>query len=293
MSFVRIGDVELFFIEAGSLKLDGGAMFGTVPRELWKNWTPPDAQNRILLSTRCVLVKTPTRNILIDGGVGSHWDTKFSDMFAVNSQGLEGALKDQAGILAKDVSNVIVTHWHFDHVGGLVKSNSHDHELVRIFENAEIHTQLSNFNTARDPSDRERASYLSKTWAPYEKSGQIVLGQLRQSMDIEEVCSGVFVQRSDGHTIGQQIVHLPIGSEHLVFCADLIPTSHHVKPHYSMGYDVQPLVLEREKRLLLTQAAAQNWTLIFEHDPYVSAAKVIQKESSKGLSFELVPVSTK
>lgn len=288
MARVRIGDVEIFFVDAGKLRLDGGSMFGSVPKPLWSQWVETDAKNRIALATRSLLIKAPKYCALIDGGVGSHWDEKFKDMFAIEATPLETALKQQAGVSPDDVTHVVVTHWHFDHVGGLVRRNA-DGDYTPVFKNAEVYTQLANFNVAKKPYDREKASYLQCAWAPYESTGQLIVGQLAHSLDTEELFHGVHAQRSDGHTIGQQLVHLPLGKEHLVFCADLIPTHHHLKPHFSMGFDVQPLVLEDEKKALLRQSAAKGWTLIFEHDTEMPAARVVQRDSAKGPVFDLKP----
>lgn len=285
---VRIGDIEIFFINAGSLKLDGGSMFGSVPKELWNRWTPADEKNRIPLATRSMIIKSQKYCALIDGGVGSHWDARFLEMFAIEASPLEVALKDAANLRVDEVTDVIVSHWHFDHVGGLVAKKG-DGAMEPVFKNARVHTQLANLNVAENPSDREKASYLSSAWLPYEKSGQLILSHLKKSLDTEEIFTGVHIQRTDGHTIGQQMVHIALEKEHLVFCADLIPTHHHLKPHYSMGFDVQPLILETEKKEMLKLAAKHNWVLVFEHDTVMPAAKVHQRQTSKGVVFELEP----
>jgi glyoxylase-like metal-dependent hydrolase (beta-lactamase superfamily II) len=285
---VRIGDLEIFFLNAGALRLDGGSMFGSVPKELWQRWTPPDDKNRIELSTRSLVIRTPKACVLVDGGVGSHWDDKFNGLFEISAAPLEQVLQSEVGIGPDEITDVVVTHWHFDHVGGLVKRTP-DGKHAPVFSNAQVHVQLANQNVAEAPSDRERASYLSETWQPYEVRGQLVLSHLSHSLDTEEILSGVHVQRTDGHTIGQQMVHVVAGKEHFVFCADLIPTQYHLKPHYSMGYDVQPLVLEREKKEVLRLAAKHGWVLIFEHDMSLPAAKVHLRETARGPVYELEP----
>ncbi len=285
---VRIGDLEINLLNAGSLKLDGGSMFGSVPRELWKIWTPPDDKNRIELSTRSMVIRSKSFCALVDGGVGSHWGEKFNGMYEVSATALEVSLQSEVGISAADITHVIVTHWHFDHVGGLVKKDA-DGNYQAVFTNAEVLGQLANLNVAETPSDRERASYLKQTWQPYERKHQLRMSHLSQSLATEEILPGVFVQRTDGHTIGQQMVHVKTDTEHFVFCADLIPTHFHLKPHYSMGYDVQPLVLEKEKKEFLRQAALGGWILIFEHDMHMPAARVHASSTARGIVYELEP----
>ncbi|MES2854610.1 MAG: MBL fold metallo-hydrolase [Bdellovibrionota bacterium] len=250
-------------------------MFGTVPKVLWEKSNPPDAQNRIEMEARALLLESADRKILIDCGIGADFTEKygeklgpkFAEMYAVSGgSGVENTLK-RYGLSTSDITDVILTHLHFDHAGGSTKSI--DGKLVPTFPNAKYYVQKANLETARTPNIRERASYYSANFEPLLDAGVLTILE-----GPSEIAPGITVELTDGHTRGQQIVKITDGTSTLVYCGDLIPTSSHVRLAWVMGYDLNPLLLIDEKRALLTQAANAGWYLFFEHDPYSDIARV-------------------
>lgn len=263
-----IGDYTLQTIETGRFRLDGGAMFGTVPKVLWDAHLPADPQNRIDMSLRTLLIKGHGRTILIDTGMGHKWDDRQQSMYALDySQStLERSLKN-AGLELTDITDVILTHLHFDHAGGatILRNN----EPSPTFPNATYYIQKSNLDWARNAHERERASYLPQNFEPLALTGCL------ETIDgPADLFPGLSVLVSDGHTIGMQVVKIDGHAESVVYCADLIPTSAHIPVPWIMGYDIQPLILLNEKKQLLNQALDQNWILFFEHDPLTQACRL-------------------
>lgn len=274
---LQIGPYELKPVPTGIFGLDGGAMFGTVPKVLWEKTNPPDDHNRIQMEARALLLKGEKHKVLIDCGVGGDFiekygeklGPKFAEMYAVDrtSTSMERSLA-AAGLKPTDITDVILTHLHFDHAGGATKAEGG--RLVPSFPNARYYVQEANLETARQPNIREKASYFTANFQPLIDAG--VLTVLRGP--IENLLPGISVQVTNGHTQGQQIVRVSDGQKTLVYCGDLIPTSTHIRLAWVMGYDLDPLLLIDEKRALLEPAARGEWCLFFEHDPFVSAATV-------------------
>ncbi len=268
----KIGPYTLHTIETGYLGLDGGAMFGVVPRPLWRKRMEPDDRNRIRLSMRCLLLEDSDRLILIDNGLGHKYTEKFAGLYAVDhsSHTLDRSLRER-GFTRHDVTDVILTHLHFDHAGG---STEHDNgRLVPAFPRAHYHVQRGQWETALDPNPREAPSFLADNLRPLEASGQLVLID-----GVSSLFSGVFVAPFQGHTDAMQIVRIEDAERTLVFVADLLPTSHHLAPAWTMAYDVRPLDTMNEKADFLRMAIAQNWSLFFEHDPDVAIADVCETD---------------
>lgn len=261
-----IGPYTLHAIEAGRLHLDGGAMFGVIPKPLWARRIEPDGRNRIPLNTRCLLLEGDDRLVLIDNGVGDKYDEKFADIYAIDQQtdNLRGNLAE-AGFSPEDVTDVILSHLHFDHCGGSTYRDGG--QLHLTFPNATHHVQRAHWHWANEPNARERASFMAENLEPLEASGQLNLLDGAQ-----QLLPGVEVRPVYGHTEAQQVVLISDAERTLAFVADLLPTHHHLAPAWTMGYDVRPLQTMEEKASFLQEALDEGWHLFFEHDHEVEVA---------------------
>lgn len=275
---MQIGPYRVHSLETGRFALDGGAMFGVVPKTLWNRSHPADDLNRITLALRILLLIGNGRVILIDTGIGHKFSPRHQEMYAIDLESSNLRLSLAAhGLSAADVTDVILTHLHFDHAGGATELS--DGKPVPAFPNATYHVQQRNWDWANHPSDKDRASYLKENFLPLQQHGQLRLLQGGLTDQAEhEILPGISAWLSDGHTIGQQLVKVSDGTQSVVYCADIIPTASHLSLPYIMGYDLQPLLTLEEKRRLLTQAADEKWVIVFEHDPYMSACTVTQGE---------------
>ncbi len=249
--------------------LDGGAMFGVVPKTLWSKTNPADDKNRIDLAMRTTYIELNDKKILIDTGIGHKNNEKFDKIFKVNrNQDLMLNLGENS-INADDITDVIITHLHFDHAGGNTIINENG-KLVPTFKNATYHIQKDNFNHAMSSPIRERASYLKENFLPIQEANQLNLIDGNQTLFNE-----IELIPQYGHTIGQQLVKFNFNNETYLYTADTIPTSSHINIPFVMGYDIQPLITMKEKEILLKQAVEENWTLLYEHDPFIMGSKVI------------------
>lgn len=265
---MQLGRWRIDLIQTGHFKLDGGAMFGVVPRNLWEKSNPADTQNRIDMTMRTMCLRDGERTVLVDTGLGHKDAPKFHDIFAVDfsrftmSDGLA-----ELQIRPEDVTDVILTHLHFDHAGGSVLRS--DGDLALAFPNATHYIQRRHWDWAMNPSDRDRASFLPDNYMPVHEAGKL------QPLDgEEELFPGVSLHVVEGHTFGQQLVRVRDGARSVLYAADLIPMSAHVPGPWIMGYDLQPLRTLEEKNALLSRAVSDGDILIFEHDRYVEAATV-------------------
>ena len=263
---MKFGEFELFVVSDGTFRLDGGAMFGTIPKVLWERTNPADDRNRILMGLNCLLIRTPTENILVDTGLGNAYDEKFAFLYGVDKSGTD-LLRSlaAAGVQATDISKVILTHLHFDHAGG----NCFQEEtggFKPTFPNAVYYINQGELAYAKEPDPRSSPSYLPYTWEPLERRGQVVL----VSGD-EEVAPGVTILSAPGHTPNHQIVTVKSGGLTACFLADLVPTPSHLKTHYVMGFDLDALTAMKNKERVLKQALVENWLLVFEHSPGIKA----------------------
>jgi glyoxylase-like metal-dependent hydrolase (beta-lactamase superfamily II) len=263
-----IAGYELFALETGRFGLDGGAMFGIVPKPLWQRRIPADERNRIPLAMRCLLAVGNDRVILVDNGLGDKYDAKFADIYAVDhsTYTLKKSLSE-VGLGVSDVTDVILTHLHFDHCGGSTRFNRGNVEVA--FPNATFHVQRRQWDWAADPNPRERNSFLEENLTPLAKSGQLALVD-----GAAELFPGVEVLPVDGHTRGMQLVKFFDQHKTLVFVADLLPTAAHIPEAWVMAYDLWPMTTMKEKKSFLSEAGAEGWYLFFEHDPSIEVARL-------------------
>ena len=266
MPTLTLGDWTLRTLETGWLWLDGGAMFGSVPKPLWSRTNPPDERNRIRLAMRCLLVEGHGRVVLVDVGLGEKSDAKFREIFRVeDGAGLEGALAG-AGRSPADVTDVVLTHLHFDHAGGATRREGD--ALRPALPNAKYWVQRRNLENARQPNPRERASYLPENFEPLVEAGVLGLWD-----GVTEPWPGFEVVPVHGHTRGQQVVHVTGGGRAAWVLTDVVPTAGHVRVPYVMGYDVAAIETMSEKRELLARAGTERAWVVLEHDPEVALAR--------------------
>ena len=269
----RIGALQVHAIQAGGQQLDGGAMFGVVPKPLWERRIPADERNRIQLGMRCLLIEHPSGLILIDSGAGNKENAKFHDIYGLDNSGANGrtALEDglaQLGVTPDRVDILISTHLHFDHAGG--NTFVDEAGVVRpTFSHARYFAQRGEYEYATHTNERTAASYFERNFAPTLDSGQLELVENEC-----EIADGIGVILTPGHTPYHQSVVIRSAGETAIFLGDLIPTHAHLPLPWIMGYDVEPLVTLESKRGLLKRAEQENWTVIFEHDATVPWGRV-------------------
>ncbi|MCG3174232.1 MAG: putative quorum-quenching lactonase YtnP [Myxococcota bacterium] len=249
-------------------------MYGIVPKPMWSKVHPADDQNRVTLALRCLLIRDDGRLILIDTGIGNKWPEKDAGFFAINrsQSSLTGSLA-QLGVTPDDITDVVLTHLHFDHAGGV--SGLNDGVLVPAFPNARIHVQRQNWDWARSPSDRDRGSYRPENFSLFEGSPK-----LRLLDGPGEILPGVSSLISNGHTFGLQVVQVEYPKGPVYYAADLIPTSRHIHVPWNMAYDLNPVLVMEEKRALLDRVIAGDGVLFLEHDPDFAGCRV--RKNDKG-----------
>ncbi len=267
--------MNLYKIETGNLKLDGGAMFGVVPKSLWQKLYPADEKNLCNWAMRCLLVVTETHKVLIDTGMGTKQSDKFYSYYFPNGdETLEKSLKVN-GFNFEDITDVILTHLHFDHVGGAVKYNEKK-ELVPSFPNATYHVSKSHWELANNPNSREKASFLVENFKALQKFNQLNLIQKEC-----ELLPDIDIKIYDGHTAGQVIPYIKYNKTKIVFGADLFPSTAHLPMPYIMGYDTRPLLTLKDKERFFEDAVKNNYTIFFEHDLYNECCTL--KNTEKGV----------
>lgn len=276
---MQIGKYKLRTIFSGKISLDGGAMFGIIPKPLWEKTNPADELNRVTLATRNLLLLCDDKKILIDTGMGKKWDDKAKNIYNIDPKlDLELALV-QNGIKSEEITDVLLTHLHFDHTGGSTKFDNG--KLVPAFPNAKYFVQKKNFEWAMNPSDRDRGSYIKENFEPLVKEG--VLNLVDGEIQFDDNISFRII---NGHTFGQQMIKISDSSNTVLYAADLLPFVSQIKIPYVMGYDLQPLVTIAEKKKYLQLAAKENWLLYFGHDPDYAIATV--KHSENGIVQDVV-----
>jgi glyoxylase-like metal-dependent hydrolase (beta-lactamase superfamily II) len=283
-----LGRMRIHALEAGVQRLDGGAMFGVVPKPLWEKRIPADARNRIPLALRCLLVETPDALVLMETGLGNKENAKFLDIYGVDNAPSDPRYPDRlheaiaaAGFHAGDVTTVIDTHLHFDHAGGNTFADA-EGRVHLSFPNATYHVQAGEWEWAHRANERTTASYLPHNFDPVMEAGRLTLVE----GDVE-IVPGVSVYRTPGHCPHHQSVIVTSDGETACFLADVIPTMAHLPLPWIMGYDVEPLVTLESKRALLRRAADERWLLVSTHDPFtpwgyaVSDGKQVRLEDAE------------
>ncbi|MEO8253497.1 MAG: MBL fold metallo-hydrolase [Flavobacterium sp.] len=273
--------MKLYSIETGNFKLDGGAMFGVVPKTIWNKTNPADANNLIDIAARCLLIEDQNRLILIDTGMGNKQSEKFFGYYSLWGNHSMDASLAKYGFHRNDITDVFLTHLHFDHCGGAVQWNANKTGYEPAFKNAKFWSNQQHWNWATKPNSREKASFLSENILPMQESGQLHFID-KPATDFgfsNELNFDIFY--ADGHTEKQMIPHIKYKGKTIVFCADLLPTAGHIPIPYVMGYDTRPLLTMDEKTMFLNTAADQNYYLFLEHDAHNQIITV--KHTEKGV----------
>jgi glyoxylase-like metal-dependent hydrolase (beta-lactamase superfamily II) len=279
---MHLGDMEVRHLHAGNFYLDGGAMFGVVPKTLWEKKAFPDERNRIKLATNVLLVRAAGKNILIETGNGAKWDAKLRGIYGISEgDGLQKALAE-AAVKPEQIDIVVNTHLHFDHAGGnTIPAGARD---VPAFPCAKYLVQREELEHALDPGERDRASYFPDRFMPIMDAGQWEL------LDGDaEIVPGISVTRIPGHNLTIQAVKLTGGGKTLFFAADLVPTRHHLPLPWIMAYDLYPMQTLETKRKWLGEIIRQNWIIVFGHDPDHGAATLDERDGKIG--FEPVDLN--
>jgi glyoxylase-like metal-dependent hydrolase (beta-lactamase superfamily II) len=268
---MRFGDYRAQVVPDAEFRLDGGAMFGVVPRALWQRVAPPDEENRVRLNTNCLFIEAAGERVLIETGMGDKWSPRHLEMYCVRRERTLGeSLFEHTGCRPEDVTVVVNTHLHFDHAGGNTKLDD-EGRAVPAFPNARYFVSRAEYEHAEEPHERDRASYLAENWRPLAESGQLEL-----KPDDYEVLPGLRLETVTGHSRTMQCVRLERGGQTLYGFADLIPTRAHVPLAWVMGYDLYPVETLEAKRRLLPQAAREGWLCLFYHDPVAPLARIVE-----------------
>ncbi|TWI01278.1 glyoxylase-like metal-dependent hydrolase (beta-lactamase superfamily II) [Flavobacterium tiangeerense] len=276
--------MKLYPIETGNFKLDGGAMFGVVPKTIWNKTNPADANNLIDIAARCLLIEEGNRLILIDTGMGNKQSDKFFGYYSLwGSHSLDKSLA-KYGFHRDDITDVFMTHLHFDHCGGSVQWNKDKTGYEPAFKNAKFWTNENHWEWATKPNPREKASFLSENILPMQESGQLHFIQRPEGDFLEKSELGFGIFFVDGHTEKQMIPHIQYKGKTIVFCADLLATAGHIPIPYVMGYDTRPLLTMPEKTKFLHAAVEQNHYLFLEHDAHNQIITV--QNTEKGIRLQ-------
>jgi glyoxylase-like metal-dependent hydrolase (beta-lactamase superfamily II) len=268
---MNFGNYRLEIIPDSEFRLDGGAMFGVVPRNLWARVFPPDEQNRIRMSMNCVFIDAGSEKILIETGIGDKWPEKYRTMYGIDrKKTLDESLQTIAGVAANEITIVINTHLHFDHAGGNTKLDDSG-QAVTSFPRARYFVSRAEYEHAEMPSERDRASYFAENWQPLKKSGQLELKEANY-----EVVPGLTMETHAGHNRSMQCWRLERSGQTLFGFADLVPTHAHVPFAWIMGYDLYPVETLEAKKRLLPQAAREGWSCLFYHDPQLPLGRIVE-----------------
>ncbi|MDC0008206.1 MBL fold metallo-hydrolase [bacterium] len=276
--------MTLYPIETGNFKLDGGAMFGVVPKSIWQKTNPPDSNNMIDIAARSLLIEDGPRLILIDTGMGNKQSDKFfSYYYQWGDFSIDSSLA-KYGFHRDDITDVFMTHLHFDHCGGSVQYNKDRTGYEPAFKNANFWTNKAHWEWATNPNVREKASFLKENLLPMQESGQLKFISRSSETFLEKSELGFGILFADGHTEKQMLPHINYQGRVLVFTADLVPTVGHIPVPYVMGYDTRPLLTLTEKDLFLKKAMKNDYLLFFEHDAHNEICTLRQTEKGVRLN---------
>jgi glyoxylase-like metal-dependent hydrolase (beta-lactamase superfamily II) len=272
---MQIGDYRVEIIPDTEFRLDGGAMFGVVPRNLWSQVCPPDEQNRIRMNMNCVFVDTGSERVLIETGIGEKWSTKETAIYGIEREHrLTETLQQQTGLTADDITIVVNTHLHFDHAGGNTTQDQNG-VVVPAFRNARYFVSQAELDHADHPSERDRASYLPQNWVPLRESGQ-----LEAKEENYEVVPGLRMETHPGHNRSMQCWRLQRDDKTVFGFADLVPMRAHLRLPWIMGYDLFPLETLEAKKRLLPKAIKENWLCLFYHDPEMPLCRLTMEHDT-------------
>jgi glyoxylase-like metal-dependent hydrolase (beta-lactamase superfamily II) len=267
------GDYRVEIVPDAEFRLDGGAMFGVVPRALWARESPPDEQNRVRLNMNCLFVEAGEERVVVETGIGDKWSQKQSAMYSIErARPLGESVRAVTGYSPEEITVVVNTHLHFDHAGGNTRLDAQG-SVVPAFPNARYFVSADEFAHAESPHERDRASYLAENWRPLQESGQLEL-----KPGSYEVLPGLRMENVPGHSRTMQCVRLERGGQTLFGFADLVPTRAHVPFAWVMGYDLYPVETLDAKKSLLPQAARENWLCLFYHDPEAPLCRILEEE---------------
>ncbi len=279
--------MKLYTINTGNFKLDGGAMFGVVPKSMWNKLNPSDENNMCNWAMRCMLVEDGNRLVLIDNGIGDKQDAKFYSHYFLNGDDtLEKSLK-AIGAHYDDITDVFLTHLHFDHCGGSIRYNNDKTGFETVFKNATYWSNENHWKWATQPNAREKASFLKENILPIMESGQ-----LKMTTDGAELFPGFKIRYMNGHTDGMMLPHISYKGKTVVFMADLLPSFGHIPVPFVMAYDTRPLLTLEEKASWLKEAVENDYILFFEHDPVNECCnlQMTEKGVRQGDVFKLAEV---
>ena len=273
--------MKLHVINTGNFKLDGGAMFGVVPKTLWNKTNPADENNLCNWAMRCLLIEDGNRLLLIDNGIGNKQDAKFYSHYFLNGNDtLENSLKT-AGFSSDDITDMFLTHLHFDHCGGSIKNKKDNRGFETSFKNAIYWSNAEHWEWATNPNPREKASFLKENILPIKESGQLKFIESENSNQLGEFISIGYMR---GHTDAMMIPHIKYKDKTIVFMADLLPSTGHIPLPYVMGYDTRPLLTLAEKEKFLKHAADEEYILFLEHDSVNECCTV--QNTEKGIRLK-------
>jgi glyoxylase-like metal-dependent hydrolase (beta-lactamase superfamily II) len=267
---VKLGNLEFHILVDGYVYLDGGAMFGVIPKPLWEKKAPADARNRIRLAMNCLLIHAGGKRILVETGAGDKWSAKFRDIHNLEGPHLVARLGEY-GVHPEEIDIVVNTHLHFDHCGGNTRIEKD--KVVPTFPNARYVVQRGEYEHAKNPTERDRASYILDNYVPLEMAGKLSLLE-----DDRAIAPGVELIRVPGHTANMQCVKLTGGGQTAFLFADLVPMTTHLPLPWIMGYDLYPMITLENKRKWIPQVGREGWLALFGHDPNVPAAYLRERD---------------
>ncbi|MBS1992532.1 MAG: MBL fold metallo-hydrolase [Cyanobacteria bacterium SZAS LIN-2] len=279
---MKFGDFELSIVRESTLSLDGGAMFGVVPKTLWEKSSPADELNRVKMHCNLLLIDTGSAKVLVETGMGDRWSAAERERYGLETHVAPEDAVRELGLSPEQIDFVIISHLHFDHAGGAVRLL--DGKLVPTYPRARYIVQAGEWDFAFKANARARASYRPDDFVPLKESGQLQLVEGNT-----EITPGVFVRVTGGHTSHHQVVYFESGAEKGVFFADIMPTRSHLNPPWVMGYDHFPLTSCDVKSEYLAQAAEQNWLVVFDHEYGIPWGHIVKGEGPKG-KFEFRPL---